>query len=396
MDVNRIFELDELARQDAARYPRKREAYAHVSSQEGKRFTGIVGPRGVGKTVLLKQMAVETSRSVYVSMDTVENGDLFDLVKDLHERNEITTFLLDEIHFQKDYARTLKMLFDFLDLRIVFTSSVSLSLFESAHDLSRRVRLQPLYPFSFREYLLFKKDLSLLPLGLDRIVRKEWGPEHLRHEYLFKAYLKGDLFPFSLEEPDVLSALKNVLAKIIQKDIPMVAEVTLEEVQFMDKLVEFVGRSPSEGISYSSISRNLGITKYKAEQYVGLLEKAFVLNPVFPAGTNVLREPKVLMYLPFRLLYSDYEDSAGYLREDFFAEIMRMKGTPFHYLKSTRGAKTPDFLVPRKGGDIVVEIGGKGKGRSQFKGVEVSEKVILVHPGSVDGLRRPLFLLGCV
>ena len=396
MDVNRIFELDELAREDAARYPRKREAYARISSHEGKRFTGIVGPRGVGKTVLLKQMAVETPRSVYVSMDTVEKGNLFDLVKELHERNEITTLLLDEIHFQRDYARTLKMLFDFLDLRIVFTSSVSLSLFESSYDLSRRARLETLYPFSFREHLLFRKNRALPKLELDRIVRKEWDREHLRHEYLFESYLKGDLFPFSLEEPDVLSALKNLLAKIIQKDIPMVADVTLQEVQRMDKLVEFVGKSASEGISYSSISRNLGITKYKAEQYVGLLEKAFVLNPVFPAGTNVLREPKVLMYLPFRLLYSDYEDAAGYLREDFFAETMKMREMPFHYLKSTRGAKTPDFLVPRKGGDIVVEIGGRGKGRSQFKGVEVSEKVILVHPGSVDGLRRPLFLLGFV
>lgn len=48
------------------------------------------------------------------------------------------------------------------------------------------------------------------------------------------------------------------------------------------------------------------------------------------------------------------------------------------------------------GKKIVFEIGGKGKGREQFKGVKVDRKVIFAHTDDLDGGsgRRPLFLLG--
>jgi hypothetical protein len=41
-----------------------------------------------------------------------------------------------------------------------------------------------------------------------------------------------------------------------------------------------------------------------------------ILHEILPAGTNVLREPKILMAPPTRLLYRDYEDAVGGLRED--------------------------------------------------------------------------------
>ncbi len=83
-------------------------------------------------------------------------------------------------------------------------------------------------------------------------------------------------------------------------------------------MLEFIGRSGIDGIKYSSLSKNCSVTKYKAEQYVSLLEKAFILHQVFSKGINVLKEPKVLMALPYRLLYRDYDDALGALREDFF------------------------------------------------------------------------------
>jgi predicted AAA+ superfamily ATPase len=145
---------------------------------------------------------------------------------------------------------------------------------------------------------------------------------------------------------------------------------------------------------HTILSKSLGITKYKAEQYVGCLERAFILHQVFPAGTNVLREPKVLMAPPIRLLYRDLEDAAGGLREDFFAEAMKQAGIRFQYLKSTRGAKTPDFLIEDVPTKLVVEIGGRGKGREQFKGVEIDRKLVFAHRLEPEKHRLPLFLLG--
>ena len=102
------------------------------------------------------------------------------------------------------------------------------------------------------------------------------------------------------------------------------------------------------------------------------------------------------MNLPYRLLYSTYENSIGGLREDFVIETLRSNGITPYYLKSTRGAKTPDFLIPFQGGEIIVEVGGKRKGREQFKGMEKREKMILVHSDASNGIRYPLFMLGFV
>ncbi len=191
--------------------------------------------------------------------------------------------------------------------------------------------------------------------------------------------------------------LRNIQQKVIRRDIPSVARLRMDELDAIDDTLKFIGRSPVDGINYSSISKNVGITKYKSKQYVQLLKAAYILNPVFPAGTNVLKEPKVLMFLPFRLLYQDYEDALGAMREDFTAETMLMADLDFHYLKSTRGSKTPDFLVNYHGKELVIEVGGKGKGREQFKGIKApNQKLILSHGGTNEEGIIPLALFGYI
>jgi len=394
MNLNNLLELDELAREDGKKYLKKRELYSQLVLEKGKHFTGIVGPRGVGKTVLLKQLAIETDNSFYISTDTLEEDNLFEIAKSLIERYRIKLLLVDEIHFQKKYEQELKKIYDFLNIRVIFTSSVSLSIFESSYDLSRRLKLITLYPFSFREFIFFKKDVSIPTITLNDILEKQWTDAHLRYEYLFDDYVQGGLMPFTLEEPDALPIIRNILHKIINKDIPLVAKLRIDEISTIEKVLKFIGRSEVDGINYSSISGNIGITKYKAEQYIRLLEKAFVLNPIFPQGTNVLKEPKILMYLPFRLLYKDYGECIGALREDFFCQMLKTIKDSFYYLKTKRGAKTADFLVKQDDGAMVIEIGGKGKGREQFKGISVKKKMILCHPSIIKELKRPLCLAG--
>ncbi len=290
----------------------------------------------------------------------------------------------------------MKKIFDFLPLRVVFTSSVALSLYETAADLSRRARLLVLYPFSFREYLSFARGVSLPPLTLADLLAGRAPEEHLRQEAHFAAYLQGGCLPFALEEPDPLPALANIREKIIRSDISAAAALRVDEPAAVEKTLAFIGKSPAEGINYSSVSRNVGLTKYKAEEYLRLLERAFVVNLLFPAGTNVLREPKVLLAPPWRLLYRGWDEALGALREDFAAQALRAAGYECQYLKSRTGAKTPDFLVADGAGPLAVEVGGKGKGRRQFKGIEVERKLVLAHAGASGPGRAPLHLLGFV
>ncbi len=394
MSVTDLLELDRIAKSDVERFRRTRFVFDAVANEPGKHFIGLVGPRGVGKTVLLKQLASKIDNSFYVAADTLGDADLFETIKTLSEDYNAGTILLDEIHFKRDYHEALKKMFDFLHVRVIFTSSVSLSLFSTAYDLSRRIRLLHMFPFSFREYINFKTGDSLPPLSLNNVIAGDFDRGYMRYEYLFEKYLKGGCMPFSLEEPQVLLLLQNVVETIITRDIPAVERLAVDELPLIRKVLSFAGRSKVEGINYTSIARNVGITKYKSEQYVSLLTRAFLLNPVFPTGTNVLREPKVLFCLPYRLLYEDYENAIGAVREDFVTESFRMAGMEYSYLKSTRGRKTPDYAVMLDGDELVVEVGGKGKGREQFKGFEKKKSLILSHTSETTGIKRPLFLAG--
>lgn len=396
VDIKTAIELDELAKKDAEHYPAHRGLLDVLKQQGGKHFSGIIGPRGVGKTVLLKQLAVHDPEAFYLSLDTVaRNADLFEWIKKLNLDYGYRHFLLDEVHFHANADEILKKLYDFLNIRVCFTSSIALALNQSAYDLSRRTLMYQLLPFSFREYLFFKQSRQVSQLKLAQVIAKEWTPEHMRAGQYFEDYLRGGLMPFALHEPQPLPILEAILATVIRKDIPAVARLHLDELDIIQKLVEFIGRSAVDGINYSSLSKNLGITKYKAEQYIGLLEKAFILQRIFPKGTNLLKEPKVLMALPYRLLFCSYADAIGGLREDFFAETMRRCNQAFFYLKSTRGSKTPDYLLDDgEKENIVIEIGGKGKGRTQFKDISVDRKIIFTQSDQADGIKRPLFMLG--
>lgn len=395
MDTSIILQLNEAALAQGKTHQRKRFVFQSILDDTGRHQIGLIGPRGSGKTVILKQLlAVFEDTACYLSLDAVEIDGLFQTIQILHEKYKFTLFLIDEIHHEKQYARELKKAYDFLNVRIIFSSSVALSLHETAYDLSRRVNLVAINPFSFREYLLFTKGLELPALSVNQLLERQWEAAHSRQEIHFENFLKGGLFPFALEEPDIMPLLANVLDKIITGDIPMIGRLLTDEIPILHRMVRFIGSSKPDGINYSSLSNNLKITKYKAEQYVRLLEQAFVLKCVMPVGTNVMKEPKILMRLPYRLLFQPYENAIGAIREEFFAEMMICKGTTFNYLKSTRGAKTPDYLVQSDGESYVIEIGGPGKGREQFKGFDGKKNLILAHGNETTGIKRPLFLIG--
>lgn len=394
MKIDNIIELHKQAIEKNKQYSKRRFIAEELLNDSGKHFVGLIGARGVGKSVLFKQIAALKEDAIYISVDSAEIENLYELIKTLTEFYKYKVFFLDEIHFYKEYEKALKTIYDFLDVKIFFTSSVSLSLYESIYDLARRVKIFNIYPFSYREYLAIKENIFLEKLNFIDIKEKNWNIEHIREGNQFKNYISGGLMPFSLEEPDVLTMQRNILEKIIYRDIPLVAKLTTDELELIKKTLNFIGKSQIDGINYSSLSNNLKITKYKAEQYITLLEKAFVINVIFPEGTNVLKEPKIVMNLPYRLLFKEYEDAIGGLREDFFVECMKLSGNKINYLKTNKGKKTPDYLIDDNGNNYIIEVGGKGKGIKQFKGIEMDKSIIFADGEKLDGIKRPLFLAG--
>lgn len=398
MKISELFELSEIAKRWGEKYSKKRFIYNEIiNSIETNNLISLIGPRGCGKTVILRQILKENSNSLYISMDSIEYGDLdlFELIKDLNENYKINLFLLDEIHFLKNYDAEFKKIYDFLDVKVIFTSSVSLSLYKSSYDLSRRVKTINIYPLSFREFIYFKENILLEKIKIDDILTNNINEEYFKKSYLFEKYICGGLYPLSLEKKDsneIIDTFKKILQKIINIDIPRYANLNFDEISKINNVIKFIGLSHCEDINYSSVSKNIGITKYKSAEYLKLLENSFLINIVMPYGTNVLKEPKILMALPYRLIYKDYNQCIGSLREDYVVGELKSKEIEFYYLKSTRGEKTPDYIIFDKDKKFVIEIGGKGKGRKQFKGFKTENKVILS-----DDLRynkKPIYSIG--
>lgn len=412
MEIDQLLELDRKALESISVYDKKRFVFNSAVSEKGRPFLAVIGPRGVGKTVLLRQIRALYPDAIYISADTLPIGtSLSDLIRYVHDSLGIRNFFIDEIHFVQNYAAHLKETYDFLPVHVWFTSSVALALHTSAWDLSRRVRSLRLEPFSLREYIYFRYNLALEPLPLRTVLSGEIPSSHLRQSMYFDEYVKGNLYPFLLEPGSGIGQFSSIREKIIKDDIPNYDRgITMEDVLNIEKSLSFIGTSSIDGINYSSVAKNLGITKYKSEKYLNLLERSFLIRLVFPRGTNVLKEPKVCMELPFRLLFHDYDQCIGEIREDFFTLSMAQHETSFAYLKTMRGQKTPDFLIEGSEVDgrtqsFVVEVGGAGKGRTQFKGVEYGNKVVLYHqrgtvkkPGKAPvykaGERVPLHTLG--
>jgi len=349
---------------------------------------------GVVRRVIFSNIICRSESSFYLSLDTVVLPDtLFNFAQELSGRG-VTLLLLDEVHYLPRFTEEIKKIFDFIKIKVVFTSSSALSMHSTTVDLSRRVRTTRVPSLSFREMLHFTCDDPVAPLTMDMLMDADASRAYygrvLRHEPLFDRYLQGKNFPFALDVDSPLSLFRNILDTIIGKDLVLTGRISAEEALDVRRVLSFMGKSHLDGTNYSSLSRNCGITKYKAEKFVDALEQAFVLIRIYPRGAGVTREPKIVMCPPYRLLYKPYDDCIGGIREDFFVDMMTRSSGELHYLKSLRGGKTPDYLCDQ----AVFEIGGIHKTADQFKGVVCDRKIILTQPGTVDHLKRPLFFAG--
>jgi predicted AAA+ superfamily ATPase len=235
----------------------------------------------------------------------------------------------------------IKKIYDFLDIKILFTSSASIDIIHSKYDLSRRVAIINMFPFSFREYLFFKKNTLMDKMSLDDILinyrelyLKVYTFEPDFHEFCIRGAL-----PSTIDAPFV-QTIRNIVEKIINHDLLIYGKLDMEDIINIGNILRFMSRSPVDVCNYSVISHNTGITKYKVQEYIGLLVQAFLLKVMLPYGSNVTREPKILYRLPFRSYFSEgTEDDKikGAIREEFFVHHLSNIDVEMNYLKSVRG-----------------------------------------------------------
>ena len=372
----------------AGKFEKVRYLFKEVEKIDKEYYIGIKGIRGVGKTILILQVARMIGDSIYFSADStpLKPFSIYEVVKELVKRGYKNIFI-DDIHRKASWDSDIKTIYDEHEVRIVFSGSSALDITRTASDLSRRVVLKELKPASFREYLNIKKNQNIEPISFEEIIKNKvlLAKKYAELYGFFAEYMKygGVLYP----QNGFFDALENSIRKVVLQDLSALRDINIKYETDVYKLLYLVARSSPFEVNYSSIAKNLEVSKTLAMRIVGDLEKTGMIIPIFPCkkkGLDVKKEPKIYLTIPLRAFFlkQSMETDKGAGREEFFVNHVK----DLCYLKGKRGEKTPDFRFK----NTVVEVGGESKSKYQ------NPDIIAVDSLSTNDIKVPLFLFGFI
>jgi hypothetical protein len=381
------------------------ELYFSLPTPEFKRYLydqidlnakmiGILGQRGVGKTTLIRQLAndcdLPRSKILYISADNIINS-LVDIAKEFSAYGG-RLLIIDEIHKANDFAKELKTIYDFLDIKVIFSGSSALEIQNSKVDLSRRVLFYELHSLSFREFLGIKFDINLPKLTLDAIldnhidiaskIKKEFKP--LEH---FKLYSEFGTYPFFTEgEKSYNLRLNEIINIILDSEIATIYNVDSDKIHTIRKLLHLLCSSVPVELNIQNLAQSAGVSRNTLYSYLYYLQKANLIEIIGGnfADKKLLNKPDKI-YLENINLYNILcsNQNRGSLRESFFVSQTKIE----HSLKY---AKKGDFELDDT---YLFEIGGKNKSFKQIK--DMQNSYVVADDMEVGfGNKIPLWLFG--
>lgn len=342
--------------------------YIYTEINWKSRMIGLTGPRGVGKTTLVLQHIkknLNPAETLYVTAEDFYFADnrLIDLADTFVKRGGKYLFV-DEIHKYKEWAKELKLIYDYHpELNVVFTGSSVLDIKKGASDLSRRAVMYNMQGLSFREYLQLFHQISVRTYSLEEILEHKVELPEVKHPLpFFENYLKKGYYPFALEE-DFELRLQQIVNQTLETDIPLYAGMNVSTGRKLKQLLAIVAKSVPFKPNMTSIGTALSASRNNITDYCLFIEEAGMIAQLRDATGGIKGLGKVdKIYLDnTNLIYSlaNYNSNRGNIRETFFLNQLRVN---YDVIVSP----VADFLV----GDFTFEVGGKNKGPKQIQGID--------------------------
>ncbi len=330
----------------------------------------IVGARGVGKTTMLMQrikLSHKQDKSLYISADNTyfSTHTLFDTASSFY-KNGGEILYVDEAHKYADWAREVKMMYDYLpELKVVVTGSSILEIIKGTDaDLSRRAITYSLEGMSFREYLNFRLGLDVQPFSIDEIISgKATLPEQVNHPLMyFKEYLSRGYYPF-FNQDDYLTRLENVVNQTLEVDIPSFARMNISTARKLKKLLYVISSSVPFKPNYTEIGRAISADRSTVADYMVYMEKSKLIQllPPVSGGMSMVEKVEKVYLGDTNLIYalSGGTPEIGNVRETFFLSAMSSRN-------KVTASQVSDFVIDGH----TFEVGGKSKTQRQIKNVE--------------------------
>ena len=358
------------------------------------KIIGILGQRGVGKTTLIRQIAqnyeIPPSKTLYISSDNITDS-LSQIAKQFSAYGG-KLLIIDEIHKADNFANELKIIYDFLDIKVIFSGSSALEIENSKVDLSRRVLFYELCSLSFREFLAIKFEIDLPALTLSDILENHQNiaskiTKQMKSLEYFALYKEFGAYPFFTEgEIGYKLRLNEIINIILDSEVATIYNVDSDKINTIRKLLHLLCSSVPLELNIQNIAQSAAVSRNTLYSYLYYLQKANLIEIIGGnfANKKLLNKPDKI-YLENTNLYNILcsNKNVGSIRESFFVSQIKIN----HNIKY---AQKGDFIVDDK---YTFEIGGKNKGFEQIKNIEHS--FVISDDMEVGfGNKIPLWLFG--
>ena len=256
-----------------------RELQPQIERQTPSKAVVVFGPRRVGKTTLLREIA-RTATASWFNGDNPEDVERLqlrsagDVATVLHQAE---TLVIDEAQRFPDIGLTLKRLVDANEaedkpVRIFVTGSSSLELAKGVKESAvGRLVMRQMWP------------LSLSELAGDR----GWGEvaRQIDHRIVFGMY------PSIVTTPeDARLTLQDYIDGILFKDLFVLSGIRLNAK--FEHLVRLLACRIGSEVSYDSLARDTGLNKTTVQDYLTLLEECFIVKVCGSYSRNLSNELK--------------------------------------------------------------------------------------------------------
>lgn len=331
------------------------------------RLIGILGQKGVGKSTMLLQhikLYDKVEESLYVQADDFyfAGHRIYDLALEFFQQGGKRLYI-DEIHKYKGWTTEIKMIYDQLPLlQVVYSGSSILDLKRGGKaDLSRRTIEYTMPVLSFREYLNISQGWNLKPSSLEDILVGKVDFPYGNHRPLkyYQEYLQYGCYPYFTEE-DFPIKLRQSINATVEDDIPRYAEMTVSAAVKLKKLMYMIAQSVPYKPNYSTLARDLDISRNTLPDYIDYLEKSGLFNALREniVGDGLLQKVEKLFLDNSNIIHALGLDKAdeGTIRETMFLTWMKRK-------YSVYSSKISDFEIK----DMTFEVGGRKKKGKQLK-----------------------------
>lgn len=262
-----------------------------------RRSTILMGPRRVGKTVMLRQLiekAINEGFSgqniLFVSIDTplysgMPLSRLIDLFEEEteHDAQAKRIIVFDEIQYLKDWEVHLKVLTDqHPNTRFIASGSAAAALrLKSQESGAGRFTDFFLPPLTFAEFLAFREmETDLIksaPLGA---TLRFSTPDIERLNEEFINYLNFGGYPEAVLNPAIQADVqrflgRDIIDKVLLRDLPSLYGI--QDIQELNRLFTTIAYHTGQEISLDGLAQSSGVAKNTITKYLEYLEAAFLI-----------------------------------------------------------------------------------------------------------------------